>query len=217
MEHRIATAILLLRGCGYTLFISSIAILCGSMWGLLIGTVSSRYFCCRIVRFLANSYVTVIRGTPLFIQILILYFGLPAVIHLEPTPLASGIIALSINSAAYLAENIRGGINALSLGQWESAKVLGYKKYQIFFYIIYPQVFKNILPSLTNEFVSLIKESSILMVVGVSELTKVSKDIVSRELNPMEMYTICAGLYLVMTTTFSFVARLLERRQGYDN
>ncbi|WP_139414583.1 amino acid ABC transporter permease [Chlamydia abortus] len=216
MEHWVATARVLLRGCGYTLFVSGISILCGSFLGLIIGTMTSRYFPCRITRWLGNLYVTVIRGTPLFIQILIFYFGLPSIIRLDPTPLMAGLIALSINSSAYLAENIRGGINALSVGQWESAKVLGYKKSQIFFYIIYPQVFKNILPSLTNEFVALIKESSILMVVGVPELTKVSKDIVSRELNPMEMYSICAALYLLMTSLFSYVARLLEKRGEYD-
>ncbi|SPN73349.1 Inner membrane amino-acid ABC transporter permease protein yecS,amino acid ABC transporter permease,ABC-type amino acid transport system, permease component,ectoine/hydroxyectoine ABC transporter, permease protein EhuC,Binding-protein-dependent transport system inner membrane component [Chlamydia serpentis] len=217
MDHWLLTTKLLLRGCGYTLFISGIGICCGSILGLLIGTVTSLYFPSRLTKFLANSYVTIIRGTPLFIQILIVYFGLPGVVPIEPTPLVAGIIALSMNSAAYLAENIRGGINSLSIGQWESAIVLGYKKHQIFIYIIYPQVIKNILPSLTNEFVSLIKESSILMVVGVPELTKVTKDIVSRELNPMEMYLVCAGLYFLMTTAFSCVARLSEKRRSYDN
>ncbi|CRH86048.1 amino acid ABC transporter permease protein [Chlamydia trachomatis] len=92
--------------------------------------------------------------------------------------------------------------------------MLGYTGPQIFLHILYPQVFKNILPSLTNEFVSLIKESSILMVVGVPELTKVTKDIVARELNPMEMYLICAGLYLIMTSAFSYFARLSEKESA---
>ncbi|EPP36428.1 L-cystine transport system permease protein YecS [Chlamydia avium] len=213
MENWISTARVLLRGCKYTLFISSISIFFGSLLGIAIGTLTSRYFSCRILRSLGNLYVTIIRGTPLFIQILICYFGLPTVIRLNLSPLIAGLISLSINSSAYLAENIRGGIDSLSIEQWESAKVLGYKKSQIFLYIIYPQVFTNVLPSLTNEFIALIKESSILMVVGVPELTKVSKDIVSRELNPMEMYGICAGLYLIMTSSFSYFARLLERRR----
>ncbi|WP_201456980.1 amino acid ABC transporter permease [Chlamydia sp. 17-3921] len=211
MEHWVESAKLLFRGSLYTMGISAVAILCGSILGLIIGTLTSRYFSFRIIKFFGNSYVTIVRGTPLFIQILIIYFGLPSVIHLDPSPLVAGIIALSINSAAYLAENIRGGINALPIGQWETAKVLGYKPHQAFLFILYPQVFRNILPSLMNEFVALIKESSILMVVGIPELTKVSKDIVSRELNPMEMYGLCAALYLVMTTTFSYVARVFER------
>ncbi|EPP35538.1 amino ABC transporter, permease, 3-TM region, His/Glu/Gln/Arg/opine family domain protein [Chlamydia ibidis] len=161
--------------------------------------------------------MNIIRGTPLFIQILIIYFGLPSISKLDPSPLVAGLIALSINSAAYLGESVRGGINALSLGQWESAKVLGYKRHQIFIYIIYPQVLRNILPSLTNEFITLIKESSILMVVGVPELTKVSRDIVARELNPMEMYTITAGLYLLMTSAFAYIARFAERKKKYDS
>ena len=91
---------------------------------------------------------------------------------------------------------------------------MGYRGSHIFWHILYPPAFKNILPSLTNEFVSLIKESSILMVVGVPELTKVTKDIVARELNPMEMYLICAGLYLVMTSAFSYFARLTEKKSA---
>ncbi|WP_284443463.1 amino acid ABC transporter permease [Chlamydia gallinacea] len=213
MENWVATARVLLRGCEYTVFISGISIIFGLFLGIIIGSLTSQYFSCRVLRSLGSLYVTIIRGTPLFIQILICYFGLPTVIRVNLSPLASGIISLSINSSAYLAEIIRGGINSLSKGQWESAKVLGYKKSQIFLYIIYPQVFRNILPSLTNEFIALIKESSILMVVGVPELTKVSKDIVSRELNPMEMYSICAGLYLIMTSLLSYFARLLERKR----
>ncbi|ANG66559.1 amino acid ABC transporter permease [Chlamydia gallinacea] len=213
MENWVATARVLLRGCEYTVFISGISIIFGLFLGIIIGSLTSQYFSCRVLRSLGSLYVTIIRGTPLFIQILICYFGLPTVIRVNLSPLASGIISLSINSSAYLAEIIRGGINSLSIGQWESAKVLGYKKSQIFLYIIYPQVFRNILPSLTNEFIALIKESSILMVVGVPELTKVSKDIVSRELNPMEMYSICAGLYLIMTSLLSYFARLLERKR----
>ena len=145
---------------------------------------------------------------------LIVYFGVPSLIKVNLSPLVAGLVALTLNSAAYLAENVRGGINALPTQQWEAAKVLGYRGSQIFWHILYPQAFKNILPSLTNEFVSLIKESSILMVVGVPELTKVTKDIVARELNPMEMYLICAGLYLVMTSAFSYFARLTEKKSA---
>lgn len=217
MEHALATGRLLLKGCGYTLWITGISLVFGSFLGLGIGTITSRYFRCRFARLFGHTYVTVIRGTPLFIQILIVYFGLPSLILVNISPMVSGLIALSLNSAAYLAENIRGGINALSVGQWESAQVLGYTRFQIFKCILYPQVFKNILPSLTNEFVSLIKESSILMVVGVPELTKVTKDIVSRELNPMEMYALCAVLYFCMTSLFSFVARISEKRGRYGS
>lgn len=213
MENWIATARLLLRGCEYTVLISGISIVFGLFFGIIIGSLTSQYFSCRALRYLGSLYVTIIRGTPLFIQILICYFGLPTVIRTNLSPLAAGIISLSINSSAYLAEIIRGGINSLSVGQWESAKVLGYNKSQIFLYIIYPQVFKNILSSLTNEFIALVKQSSILMIVGVPELTKVTKDIVSRELNPMEMYSICAGLYLIMTSSLSYFSRLLERKR----
>ncbi len=216
MEHFLATTRLLLQGCGYTLLITAVSIGFGSLLGLCIGTITCKYFPYRAIKYCGDFYVAVVRGTPIFIQILIVYFGLPSIIYMDLSPLMSGFIALSLNSAAYLAENIRGGINSLSSIQWETAQVLGYSRFQTFIYILYPQVFRNILPSLTNEFVSLIKESSILMVLGVPELTKVTKDTVARELNPMEMYTICAGLYLAMTSLFSYFSRLLERRRGHD-
>lgn len=216
IEHSLAVAKLLLRGCGWTLLISVASILFGSIFGLIMGGCSSRYSSCKLTKCLCSMYVTLMRGTPLFIQILIIYFGLPSVIRLNLDPLTAGIIALSMNSSAYLSESIRGGINSLSVGQWETALVLGYKKYQAFFYILYPQVLRNILPSITNEFISLIKESSILMVVGVPELTKVTKDIVSRDLNPMEMYSICAGLYLMMTLFCYYLTKCLQGKKQYD-
>lgn len=217
LEHSLAVAKLLLRGCKWTLLISLVSIVCGSFLGLIIGGCSSRYSSCKLTKCLCHMYVTLMRGTPLFIQILIIYFGLPSVIKFNLGPLTAGIIALSMNSAAYLAESIRGGINSLSVGQWETALVLGYKKYQAFLYIVYPQVIRNILPSITNEFISLIKESSILMVVGVPELTKITKDIVARDLNPMEMYSICAGLYLIMTLFCYYVTKCLQGKKKYDN
>lgn len=213
---------LLFRGCCWTLLVSAVSIVFGFALGLIIGIFSSRYpisthrikgLLCSAVRYFCSLYVTVIRGTPLFIQILIIYFGVPSIIPVDIGPLTSGLIALSLNSAAYLAENIRGGLNALPIGQWETALVLGYKRYQAFFYILCPQVFRNILPSITNEFISLIKESSILMVVGVPELTKITKDIVSRDLNPMKMYSVCAVLYLIMTLCCHYLIKILDRKK----
>lgn len=217
---------LLLKGCCWTLFISTISIVCGFILGLIIGIFSSRYEIAsnkaqsivnKGIKYLCTFYVTIFRGTPLFIQILIVYFGIPSILPINIGPLTSGIIALSLNSAAYLAENFRGGLNALPIGQWETALVLGYKRYQAFFYILCPQVFRNILPSITNEFISLIKESSILMVVGVPELTKITKDIVARDLNPMKMYSICAMLYLMMTLCCYYLIRLLNGKKQYDH
>ncbi|WP_246485707.1 amino acid ABC transporter permease [Chlamydiifrater phoenicopteri] len=209
---------LLLKGCCYTLGIVAASIIIGSTLGLIIGGLTCRYSHSKWLSRLGTAYVTIVRGTPLFIQILILYFGLPVVLGpwFAFSPLVSGIIALGLNSAAYLAENIRGGINAVSSGQWEVAKVLGYSPKQTFFHVLMPQVVRSVFPSVANEYIALIKESSILMVVGVPELTKVSRDIVARELNPMEMYGIAALLYLVMTSLCAYLSRRVEKGECHE-
>ncbi|WP_213318292.1 amino acid ABC transporter permease [Chlamydiifrater volucris] len=209
---------LLLKGCFYTLGIVAASIAIGSILGLVVGGVTCRYSRCKWLSRLGGAYVVVVRGTPLFIQILMLYFGLPVFLGswFAFSPLVTGIIALGLNSAAYLAENIRGGINSISSGQWEVAKVLGYSPGQIFFYILLPQVVRSVFPSVANEYIALIKESSILMVVGVPELTKVSRDIVARELNPVEIYGLSALLYLVMTSACAYLSRRVEKGREYE-
>ena len=162
---------------------------------------------------LIKSYVAIVRGTPLFIQLLIIYFALPEVTKTDISPFMAGLLALGLNSTAYIAEIIRGGINALSAGQWETSYSLGYSSSQTLFYIILPQTFRNVLPSLTNEFTSLIKESSILMILGVHELTKISKNIVSRELKPFEIYMITALIYLLMITLVSIISVKFEGKK----
>ena len=202
----------LLKGVALTLEISLASILIGLSCGLLLGALS-----CQKMRFfpvsaLISAYVALMRGTPLFVQILIIYFGLPAVSGLNFSPFASGVIALGLNSTAYVAEIVRAGLNGIPSGQWEASQMLGYSSLQTLRSIILPQAMRVILPPLANEISSLVKESSILMVVGVPELTKVSKDIVAREMNPMEIYLIAAFFYLAITSLISFVLKKLERR-----
>ena len=161
---------------------------------------------------LLNSFVWIIRGTPLFVQVLIVYYALPEVIGISLSPFTAGVIALGINSMAYISEIVRGGINAIPEGQWEAAYVIGLKPWQTLQGIILPQMLRINLPSLTNELTALIKETSILMVIGVAELTKVSRDIVARELDPMTIYLAAAALYLVMTSSASLFAQYTQKR-----
>ncbi len=200
----------LLKGSVLTLEISLASILVGLSFGIVLGVLN-----CERIRFfpvgpLISAYVTVMRGTPLFVQILILYFGLPAVSGLNFSPFLAGVIALGLNSTAYIAEIVRAGVNSIPVGQWEASQILGYSSFQTLSFIILPQALRTILPPLTNELVVLVKESSILMVVGVPELTKVSKDIVSREMNPMEIYLIAALFYLAITSLLSTVLKRVE-------
>lgn len=200
----------LLLGALVTVKISIISIVIGAVGGTLIGIVSSKGVHVPYLRTILKGYVSVVRGTPLFIQLLIIYFSLPELIGLDLSPLSAGILALGLNSMAYISEIIRGGVNVIPSGQWEACHSLGYSTYQTFRFTILPQTFRNVFPSLTNEFVSLVKESSILMILGVQELTKVSKDIVSRELNPFEVYVLTATMYFLITSSISILSKKFE-------
>ena len=203
---------LLLQGAWVTVEISGLSILIGFIGGAIIGTLSCDRFRLPVLGLIISIFVNVIRGTPIFVQLLIVYFALPETIGLDLSPFAAGVLTLGINSTAYMSENIRGGINAVADGQWEASSVLGYTRFQVLLFVIFPQAIKSVLPAITNEFINLIKDSSILMVIGVPELIKTSRDIVARELQPMEVYLLAALLYLVMTTILSQITMVLERR-----
>jgi polar amino acid transport system permease protein len=203
---------MLLQGAFATIQIALMSILLGLCGGVLVGSLNCRKMRNSYLTVILNAFVWVIRGTPLFVQVLIIYYALPEVIGISLSPFTAGVIALSINSLAYISEIVRGGINAIPEGQWEGAYLIGLNSWQSLRGIILPQMFQAILPSLTNELTTLIKETSILMVIGVAELTKVSKDIVVRELDPMTIYLAAAVLYLAMTSCVSLIAHFTQRR-----
>lgn len=202
----------LLQGAFMTIKVCSLSVVMGSMGGILMGIATSHKVNVPIINYIIKGYVAVIRGTPLFIQLLIIYFAMPEVTGMDISPFTAGVFALGLNSAAYISEIIRGGINSLPGGQWESSYCLGYSTPQTLLYIILPQTFRNVFPAMTNEFISLVKESSILMILGVQELTKMSKNIVARDLNPFEIYLLTALIYFLMTTTISMISSKIERK-----
>jgi His/Glu/Gln/Arg/opine family amino acid ABC transporter permease subunit len=203
---------LLLQGTLTTLQIAFASIALSFCGGVVIGVLN----CCKMgnsfSKSILNSFVWIIRGTPLFVQVLIVYYALPEAIGISFSPFTAGVIALGINSMAYISEIVRGGINAIPEGQWEAAYVIGLSPWKTLKGIILPQMLRMSLPSLINELTSLIKETSILMVIGVAELTKVSKDIVARELDPITIYLAAAALYLIMTASVSLFAQLTQKR-----
>lgn len=202
----------LLKGALVTIQLAIVSIAFGLCGGVIIGVLNSDNMNFPILKKFLNSFVWIIRGTPLFVQVLIVYYALPEIIGFSFSPFTAGVIALGANSTAYISEIVRGGINAIPAGQWEAAYVLGLKPWQTLKGIILPQMFRITLPSLTNELTTLIKETSILMVIGVAELTKVSKDIVARELDPMTIYLAAAFIYLIMTTVISLIADGIQKR-----
>lgn len=203
---------LLLKGALVTVWISIIGIVCGFILGALFGILDCQRLRSKYLTPILRTYVAIFRGTPLFVQLLIIYFALPDALGIELSPITAGIITLGLNSTAYLAEVVRAGINAIDNGQWDASYILGYSRLQTFRFVIMPQAIRNVMPAITNEFSTLIKESSILMVIGVPELVKVSKDIVARNLKPLEIYLMTALLYLVMTYAVAYCTKFFEAR-----
>jgi His/Glu/Gln/Arg/opine family amino acid ABC transporter permease subunit len=202
----------LLQGVLSTLQIAFVAISIGLCGGLAVGVWNCKKMRNSFSASALSSFVWIIRGTPLFVQVLIVYYALPEVIGISLSPFTAGVIALGVNSMVYISEIVRGGINAIPEGQWDASYVIGLKPWQTLKGIILPQMFRITLPSLTNELTALIKETSILMVIGVAELTKVSRDIVARELDPMTIYLAAAVLYLLMTSCVSVCAQYSQKR-----
>ena len=157
-----------IKGAEITIILALCAVLFGTILGLLLTLIRRSKI--KPISILATAYVEFVRGTPLLVQIYIIYIGLPNLTGLDMSDMAVGIVALSLNSAAYVSEIIRAGIEAVDKGQMEASRSLGMTQGQAMIDIIIPQAFKNILPALGNEFISVIKESSMVSVIGVAEL-----------------------------------------------
>lgn len=165
------------------------------------------------VRSAATFYIWFIRGTPTLIQVFIVYFGFPQ-LGLKLSPFVAGVLALGVNSGAYVAEIIRAGLSAIPKGQMESAMALGISRRKTMTTIILPQVFRIILPPLTNEAITCLKNTSLLSTITVMELTLYSQILIATTFRPFEFYIATALIYLVMTTILSQLSAYLERRNA---
>lgn len=204
-----------LSGLRMTLLISLFAVILGILIGILIAVtrVSSRHTKSPVVKFLnklAVLYVTVIRGTPLIVQILIIY----NLIFTSPNtnPVIVGAVCCGINSGAYVAEIIRAGIESIPIGQMEAGRSLGMPYRMTMTTIILPQAIRNILPALGNEFISLIKETSVISIIAVNDLTKMAGYVGSRTWDVIPPYVIAALFYLAMTLGLSKMLSMVEHR-----
>ena len=162
------------------------------------------------LQLVARFYIWFIRGTPALIQVFIVYFGLPQ-LGLRMSPFVAGVLALGINSGAYVAEIVRSGLLAIPKGQTESAIALGMSRFDALRRIVLPQVFRIIMPPITNEAISTLKNTSLLSTITVVELTLYSQTIIATTFRPFEFYTAAALIYLAMTTIFSSAAARVER------
>lgn len=200
----------LLRGLGLTLGVTVLALLCGLPLGLLVAL--GRLVRLAPLRGLCTVYVEVLRGTPLLVQIIFIYYALPQLIGLDLAPLAAAVLALTLNSAAYVAESFRAGIASVDVGQMEAARALGMTHAQGMRYVVLPQAVRNVLPPLTNEAIALLKDSSLVSIIGLAELTRSGQELASQLAAPLAIWPTVALFYLAATLPLTRLAALLERR-----
>ncbi len=199
----------LMKGLKITMLIAVVGILIGFIIGLLVGLVRSGKH--NLLYRLAGIYIAIIRGTPLMVQALYLYFAIPMMLQFNISALTAGIAAIALNSGAYIAEIVRGAIQSIDAGQNEAGVCLGLSRFQITTSIILPQALKIMLPSLCNQFIISVKDTSILTVIGVAEMTHQATQAVSSTFRTVEIYTSLALLYFILNTVLSFVLSKLER------
>jgi His/Glu/Gln/Arg/opine family amino acid ABC transporter permease subunit len=207
---------LLVKATATTIILGTLSCSIGVIGGMALGLLTCKKLWHPIISPLCKAYVLLIRGLPLYLQLLIVYYVLPSVIGLNLSAFAAGVITLGFNSIAYCAETIRSSMNAIAQGQWDACTVLGYTKKQALTGVIVPQMFKAALAPLTNELIVLIKESSIVSVIGLLELTKVGSNLSAKTLDPLTVYGVIALLYLVITTTLSLLSYRLEKAIAHD-
>ncbi|MDD6218296.1 MAG: amino acid ABC transporter permease [Selenomonadaceae bacterium] len=203
---------LLIAGAGITIQITAISVGLGLIIGMFVGI--ARISNVKLLRWLAAIYIDFLRGTPLLVQIFLIYFALPVILEQRVDPFIAAITACGINSGAYIAEIFRAGIQAIDEGQMEAGRSLGMTWVQTMRYIIVPQAFKNIVPPLGNEFIALLKDSSLVSVIGFEELTRRGQLIIARTYGSLEIWLSVALIYLVMTLSISRLVAFLEKRCG---
>ncbi len=204
-----------LMGIRITLLLSFISLVAGAVLGSILSLMKlSKY---KILRLVSSVYIEVVRGTPMMVQIALVYFGSYVLTGIDMKGFAAALIAVSLNSAAYVAEIIRSGIQSIDKGQTEASRSLGISDGQTMRHIILPQAVKNILPALGNEFVTLIKETSVASTIGVADIMYASQIVQSKSFQPFNPLIIVAVIYFIFTFGLSQLIGLFERRLSHND
>jgi cystine transport system permease protein len=199
----------LVQGALLTIKFAILSMIFGLVGGAVLALMGISHS--RPLNWLARIYVSVMRGTPLLVQIFVIYYGLPSFgISLDPTP--AGVIALSANVAAYLSESMRGAILGIHQGQWLASYSLGLSRRQTLRYVIAPQALRIAVPSLSNSLISLIKDTSLVSVITVTELLRSAQDIIASTYQPLPLYLAAAAVYWVLCQVLEWAQRWYERR-----
>lgn len=199
----------MMKGVGYTLYFAVASMVCGLALGFALAV--ARIVPWKAVQFPAAAYVSMMRGTPLLVQVFVIYYGLPSIgIEFEPT--TAGILALSLNAGAYLSESLRGAILGVSKGQWTASYSLGMTYPQTLYHVVAPQALRIAVPSLSNTLISLIKDTSLVSVITVTELMLATKEVIAATFQPLPLYIAAAMVYWMLSVCFEMVQLRLERR-----
>ena len=201
---------LLLYGAWMTIKITAVAVSCGFIIGLIVSLARMSNFI--LIRLIAKCYVDIIRGTPMLVQIFMIYFSLPQIIGMRIDPYVAAVAACSINSGAYVSEIFRAGIQSVDKGQMEAGRSLGLTWWQTMRHIIIPQAFKASIPPLGNEFIAMLKDSSLVSVIGFEELMRRGQLIIAKTYAATEILGTVAIIYLCMTLPISRLVAYLERK-----
>jgi len=204
----------LLSGMGVTIYISVISIIISMILGFIVAIPSLAKN--RFLTYINIGYVEIVRAIPLLVLILWIYYGLPIMTGLSFSPFVSGIIALAISESAFQAEIFRAGINSIKKSQWEAGSSLGLTFYKRLRLVILPQAIKNILPALGNQFVYVLKMSSLVSIIGIADLTRKANELVVSTYRPLEIYTFLILEYLILILIVSFFVRKLEKKLKQD-
>ena len=200
----------LLQGAWSTVLIAAVSLSLGMILGTVVGVV--RAYAPKYLAFIAQIYVGLIRGTPMVVQIMFVYFALPPLLGLRLTALTAGGIALTVNSSAYFSEIVRGGFLAVPRGLKEAGQAMGLPLHRIIVHIIGPVAFRRMVPALGNQAIIGLKDTSLLIVIGVAELTRAGQEIMTENYRAVETWTAVAIIYLAIICTMAFIFRTIEKR-----
>ena len=209
-----------LRGAGMTLLISLVGTIIGTIIGLLIGVIrtipvpehGAKKGMLKVLNAILSIYIEFFRGTPMIVQAMVIYYGSALALGMDMDRIAAAIFIVSINTGAYMAEIVRGGIVSIDKGQFEAAHAIGMNHFQTMMNVVLPQTFRNILPATGNQFVINIKDTSVLNVISVSELFFQTKSIAGNNFRYFESFFVASILYLIMTFTVTRILRYVERK-----
>ena len=199
----------MLKGAGWTLMLAVASIFFGAIVGTMVAI--TRLAKVPVLAQIAGLYVSAMRGTPLLVQLFVIYFGLPSV-GIQFEPITAGILGLSLNVGAYLSETLRGAINGVEYGQWNASKSLGLTQSQTLRYVVGPQALRLAVPSLSNSLISLIKDTSLVSVIAVSELMLATREVIATTFQPFPLYIAAAAMYWAMSASFEGLQKRLELR-----